>query len=65
MTNPLALLASRGFWTRGRIIAAVIIAAALLTFLLWPRGTSKLSRIHALRDWLLAEVAAEAALAPG
>lgn len=30
-------------------------------YLVWPRGSSKLARIHALRDWLLAEVAADQA----
>ena len=29
-------------------------------FLVWPRATRKLSRILALRDWLVAEVAAAA-----
>lgn len=30
-------------------------------FLIWPRASRKLDRIHALRDWFLAEVAADAA----
>lgn len=37
------------------------VAAEVDVFLIWPRGSRKQTRIHALRDWLLAEVAASAA----
>ncbi len=46
--------------TSGRLVRPLGdgVAARVDVFLIWPRGSRKLARIHALRDWLLAEVAA-------